>query len=450
MTIILEEETNMTKKFLMLILLGCLLIMASIASAQTGPDPDSDGDGITDSVDRCPTEPGLAVNFGCPEPVTTEEPTPDDTGNNNNPTPETPSNVAPPTEEPTPTPAPTLSVMPIDGTCVVSPLGLFNVNVRDFPYDDATVITILEMNELAPVIAVTQILGYYAEPEWVSENYVWYQIEHNGFIGWVSAIVVRLGGDCSDFDIPTVFEADDVLNPLPLPLPAGFAGGVKVAVGDVNGDGQTADKDHKDWIIIESMGMGIIPFRPADQIAGVKINPIDGRVLVNDDNGEPLVDIIVGSGAGAGPRSQTAPRELDVVVCANIANPDVPLTEDDCVIITTAARGKADILIESAANTTIFCFERDGVLICETTTPSATDLGNCTPVGNTFFCATDFLPSEACWYDTDDGHLICTGFSQVAVMPMNPTSPLPGLSLLHPEDEPILIGLLLPAVQKVR
>ncbi|HRF96204.1 MAG TPA: SH3 domain-containing protein, partial [Aggregatilineales bacterium] len=397
-------------------------------------------------VDQCPREAGLAVNFGCPAPVTTEEPpTPDDTGNNN-PTPETPSSVAPPpTEEPTP--APTLAPMPIDGACVVSPLGLFNVNVRDFPYDDATVITILAINELAPVIAVTQILGYYAEPEWVSENYVWYQIEHNGFIGWVAANVVRLGGDCSDFDIPEVFQADDVLNPLSLPLPASFAGGVNVAVGDLNGDGQTEGKEHKEWIIIESVSL--IPFRPADQTAGVLLDIIEGRVLVNDDNGEPLVDIITGSGAGGNPTSQSAPRELDVVVCANIANPDAPLTDDDCVIITSAGGAKADILIE-AATTTIFCFERDGVLICETTTPSATDLGNCTPVGNTFFCATDFLPSEACWYDTDDGHLICTGFSQIAVLPMNPTSPLPGLTLLHPEDEPILIGLLLPAVQKVR
>jgi hypothetical protein len=330
-------------------------------------------------------------------------------------------------------------------------LGLFNVNVRDFPYDDAPVITILEMNEFAPVIAVTQVLGYFAEPEWVSENYVWYQIEHNGVIGWVSAIVVRLGGDCSDFDIPEVFEADDVLNPLSLPLPPSFLGGVTVATGDVNGDGQTQGKDHKDWILIESLrdNTRIIPFRPMTQIAGVIIDPIGGRVVVGDNNGEPLMDIIVGSGAGGSPRPQSVPRELDVVVCANIANPDAPLTEDDCVLVTSAGGAKADILIE-AATTTIFCFERDGELICETTTPSATDLGECTPVGNTFFCATDFLPSEACWYDTDDGHLVCTGFSQVAVMPMNPTSPLPGLSLLHPEDAPVLIGLLLPAVQKVR
>ncbi|MDX2079024.1 MAG: hypothetical protein SFZ02_21515 [bacterium] len=435
----------MTKKFLMIILLGCLLIMASIASAQTGPDPDTDGDGIPDSVDSCPREVGVVDNRGCPAPVTTEEPT-NDTGNNN-PTPEPPTTVAPPpTEEPTP--APTLAPMPIDGACMVSPLGLFNVNVRDFPHDDAPVITILGINELAPVVAVTQILAYYAEPEWVSENYVWYQIEHNGFIGWVAANVVRLGGDCSDFDIPEVFEADDILNPLPIPLPASFSGGVRVAVGDLNGDGQTeGDDSHKEWIIIESVS--IIPFRPADQLAGVLVDPDAGRGLVYDDNGELLVEIIVGSGAGGSPRPQATPRELDVVVCANIANPDAPLTEDDCVVITSAGGAKADILIE-AATTTIFCFERDGVLICEATTPSATDLGECTPVGNTFFCATDFLPSEACWYDTDDGHLICSGFSQIAVLPMNPDSPLPGLSLLHPENEPILIGLLLPAVQKIR
>ncbi len=29
--------------------------------------PDTDGDGIADNVDRCPTKPGTKTNFGCPE-----------------------------------------------------------------------------------------------------------------------------------------------------------------------------------------------------------------------------------------------------------------------------------------------------------------------------------------------------------------------------------------------
>ena len=35
--------------------------------------PDTDGDGIEDSADKCPTEKGLAANNGCPEVNPTEE-----------------------------------------------------------------------------------------------------------------------------------------------------------------------------------------------------------------------------------------------------------------------------------------------------------------------------------------------------------------------------------------
>ena len=197
----------MHKKFVILTLFIALFLISGLAYAQPGTD-DNDMDGVPNAADECPTVAGPIENRGCPI-ITTEPPPTDDTGGNTN---NTTDNVAPPLT-PEPTPAPTLIPMPSGGACVVSPNGLFAVNVREFPYDDAPILTTLGISESASVLDV-MVIAFLAEPEWVAENYVWYQIEHNGFIGWVAASIVRFGGDCSDFVIPTIFEADDVLNPL--------------------------------------------------------------------------------------------------------------------------------------------------------------------------------------------------------------------------------------------
>jgi len=42
------------------------LVKPEVKVAAAEPPKDSDGDGITDDVDRCPTVPGPAENFGCP------------------------------------------------------------------------------------------------------------------------------------------------------------------------------------------------------------------------------------------------------------------------------------------------------------------------------------------------------------------------------------------------
>lgn len=40
--------------------------MAGVARYQRCPIPDTDGDGVNDEEDKCPTEVGPASNFGCP------------------------------------------------------------------------------------------------------------------------------------------------------------------------------------------------------------------------------------------------------------------------------------------------------------------------------------------------------------------------------------------------
>lgn len=442
----------MTKKFVMLALLMMMVFLAGIASAQTGPD--TDGDGIDDAVDLCPREAGPVDNRGCP--VVTPEPTPaptDVTGGNNQPVVVT---EVVPTEEPTP--LPTLAPMPLDGECVVSPMGLFSVNVRQFPSEEAPIITTLDINELAPVLDVV-VPVLYAEPEWVSENPVWYLVAHNGVEGWVSAKFVRLGGDCSDFVVPNLIGGDDILAPVTLPLAlmpaylkldgidgeATTSGGVFVAVGDVNGDGVSENAAPSESISFNFGSFVLYPYRSGEQHAGVVIDPINALLGVQNGSGIKKAVLHVrksGEGQGALPN----PNELDILVCANIANSDAPLRDEDCVVITSAARAKADILIEA-----LVCLDVDGDLVCEMMQSSTSDTGECVPVGNTLFCATDYVPEEgdACSVD-ENGQWICEVDWQVSVMPMSPSSPMPGLNILNPPSAPVTIGLLLPAVQKVR
>ncbi|MCU0481768.1 MAG: SH3 domain-containing protein [Anaerolineae bacterium] len=449
----------MSKKLVLLVTLMMMVFLAGVSNAQPGTD-DNDGDGIPNTADLCPNEFGLAVNRGCP--AVTPEPTPapvetQGTGGNNPPVVVT---ETPPTEEPTP--APTLAPMPLDGECVASPLGLFAVNVRQFPNEEAPILTTLGINELAPVLGVT-VPVLYAEPEWVSENPVWYLVSHNGVEGWVSAKFVRLGGDCSDFVVPNLFGGDDIQAPLILPLVPAYlkidgidgesenAGGVFIAAGDLNGDGVNENAGgHKDWILIESFvadGQGLLAaYRPAEQRAGVVIDPINGVVRVDDADGLPLVDIVVGGGAGTQP-SAPIPNELDVLVCANIANPDAPLTEEDCVVITSA---KAEILVEALDAVSLVCVDVLGDIVCRPMVVSSADTGECVPVAGTLFCATDYVPAEGDACSVNDGVWSCEFDWQVNIAPLSPTSPLPGLSLLNPPTAPVTIGLLLPAVQKVR
>jgi hypothetical protein len=58
----------MSKKLLLAVLAGLVLAIAAVSQGfgQT-PDADTDGDGLTDGVDRCDTTTGPAEGFGCPD-----------------------------------------------------------------------------------------------------------------------------------------------------------------------------------------------------------------------------------------------------------------------------------------------------------------------------------------------------------------------------------------------
>jgi uncharacterized protein YraI len=86
--------------------------------------------------------------------------------------------------EPTPTVVPaTLIPLPSTGACVLATQGQF-VNLRQGPSTSAPIIT-----TIFPTI-VYNVLGR-------NQDATWYQISVPEGTGWVSAVVTRLGGDCS-------------------------------------------------------------------------------------------------------------------------------------------------------------------------------------------------------------------------------------------------------------
>ncbi len=413
----------MNKKLILLIVMIGLLMLASIAQAQT--DGDSDGDGLSDSIDACPFEPGPRENNGCPieeeepprppiessfggESVTDSTPAPQD------------DDLGDDVEE-----TPTFQLIPLslDGICVASPDGNFNVNVRQYPTLASDVIGILGVNQTAPVVNVIQVM-FQAEPERVSleEDTVWYQINVGGVLGWVGLSVVRLGGDCSDFVIP--FVADDILTPNSGPL-----GAVYLKLDGIDGEAdESSDLLVFDWSEKPDGGLLLHPYG----LQNIALDMIDGHVLVNDDDGLLLLDVLVGN-----PDEEAIPMlDLDILFC-NFAQD--PITSADCIVIrplnATATAQPAVLLC---------VVDRDGNTSCdwaeEQTDTTGTD---CTPVGGTLFCATDYVPEAGCAYN-DDAILVCN-IDSVHITPLDPQSPLPGLGILKPVSGSV--SLLLPAVQ---
>ncbi len=177
--------------------LGCLLLVALLAIslpdvyAQGRADPDRDDDGLPNEADDCPDEAGPRENGGCPltPPTVPDDPPPDDQAPlppaDDAPSDTPPSDEVQPsdtddaneaTDELAPMPA-----LPVAGRCVLATTGLAGVNVRAQPSLSAPIVEGLEYQYLYPVLGQVE-----------NEEGLWYQVE----MGWVSALVVRLGGSC--------------------------------------------------------------------------------------------------------------------------------------------------------------------------------------------------------------------------------------------------------------
>jgi hypothetical protein len=123
---------------------------------------DRDGDGMIDSLDRCPTEGGPAQNTGCPEETSTVTET-------------APSSTVP-----------QQAVLPTAGACVMATNGTEPVNRRDIPSSQGTIVGVIQPNEIFPInfaLATSEGTWYNTSP-----------------FSWVLASVMRLGGDCSSLD----------------------------------------------------------------------------------------------------------------------------------------------------------------------------------------------------------------------------------------------------------
>ena len=91
--------------------------------------------------------------------------------------------AAEPTEPPLPTqPNFQANQIPANGPCSVAPAGGSPINVRSGPGTSFSVVTQLAPNTIVPVI------GRNADSSW-------YQVDVSGLVGWVSATVVRIGGN---------------------------------------------------------------------------------------------------------------------------------------------------------------------------------------------------------------------------------------------------------------
>lgn len=138
---------------------------------------DTDGDGVPDHRDDCPTVPGDMANRGCPlgtqPPETTPPPPTPGQPILDSPTPEPPT-PEPPTPEP-PTPPPL--------TCELRSAN--TVNVRQAPSTDAEILTAISNNDRHVMLEQDLV-----------EGVLWFRIATSGVTGWVSSTVVEYDTNC--------------------------------------------------------------------------------------------------------------------------------------------------------------------------------------------------------------------------------------------------------------
>jgi hypothetical protein len=157
------------------------------------PPPDSDGDGTADPLDRCPNEAGDGANGGCPA------------GSDGSAPEATPNTLV-------------LEPAPTEGDCVVSTGGTSAINMRVSPSTESGIIAILPPNEWLIVLAVFDapaalyneamdgapspfLAGFPLSMD--AGNETWYLVQKvsEPLSGWVSEAVIRFGGECQPFNI---------------------------------------------------------------------------------------------------------------------------------------------------------------------------------------------------------------------------------------------------------
>lgn len=173
---------NRTRFSFLIMLCLMALVAPMLVSAQVGGPVDTDGDGLPDNIDVCPTQAGPREYNGCPDS--------DGDGTSDNidacPTQGGPDfNRGCPVEQPAENPVPENTTNPVrpvvDGECTVATFLSTAVNVREYPSPDAPVLGTLDPAVLHPVY------GMHVLPD-----ATWYLVE----MGWVNGVAVVLGGDC--------------------------------------------------------------------------------------------------------------------------------------------------------------------------------------------------------------------------------------------------------------
>jgi hypothetical protein len=430
------------KKFLIFLLLALSIVSVSLAQL-----PDRDGDGVPDSRDNCISDPGPASNNGCPEnnPVRpTDVPPPDSDGDGTaDPLDRCPNEAgdganggcpvgSATTESPVVEPV-NLIAAPTDGNCVASTEGTSPVNIRQYPTIDAEVVGTISPNEWVEILLMytnddivtsEHVMGdetpftlFPFDTDPPNPDYpVWFFVKDSDSpaSGWVAEAVLRMGGDCSDFIIEDPLDDAAYLKiKLSDVLISSYqaSGGVFVAAGDVNGDG---DVDGRDYLVWQRTTLPSFPNE----------NPF---LWVNLDPQEAHVDYFLkvegidGESSGDPIPTETISLNFTKIggICEPVQNADgtiSPVCEDGgtppSVIVCSYQQLEAGVYTE-------VCYEVE-------------------------------IP-EGCVLDTSEAgvwHITCEDDGDgVQVNPIGETDPI--LDIQWGEGT-VQIGLLLPAVQKVR
>lgn len=199
-----------------------LLVFAAVAFAQTG---DSDGDGVSNRIDRCPTVPGPPENSGCPLPDSGGIPDKDGdgvadyvdhcpdqagTGFTEGCPVDTSPDTPPDSAADNPPAAPAVMIWDSTTECRVgvSPALGTSVNIREQPTTSATII-----GQLLP--------GEQFEPffhDYDENNAIWFGGAHAGDSwGWVAGRVTIDNGQCASLPLIVHVDAPGALHDLILP-----------------------------------------------------------------------------------------------------------------------------------------------------------------------------------------------------------------------------------------